>query len=282
MMLGPVVVTGADGFIGRYLIGDLHSRGYKVYAHSIKDGDLSCCVLDYPKIQHVFHLAGKSFVPDSWRDPGSFYQVNVVATVNVLEFCRRSGASLTYISSYVYGRPHCIPIPEDHPLQAFNPYGHSKILAEETCRFYSAEHGLKISIVRPFNIYGPGQDHRFLVPMLVRQALDPDRLVIEVADDRPRRDFLYVSDLIRLIVATLEQSGCGAYNAGSGVSVGIGEIVEIINTFLPHPKKLVSRNESRPQEVMDLAADITKAGRDLQWKPVVDMVSGLRFTLQQS
>src|SRR6185295_12549791 len=113
-----------------------------------------------------------------------------------------------------------------------NPYSHSKLLAEDVCRFYFAQHGLRISIVRPFNIYGPGQNARFLIPTIVRQALDPDSSTIEVADDRPRRDFLYVSDFIRLLIATLEKNGSGVYNAGSGVSTGIGEIVDTLNTLL--------------------------------------------------
>ena len=270
-----ILVTGATGFIGKHLTSDLAARGYAVVPHSSKDGDLSHQKLEYPDVSHVFHLAGRSFVPDSWADPRSFYQVNLLGAVNVLEFCRRTGAGLTHVSSYVYGRPLQIPVAEDHPVQAFNPYSHSKILAEDACRFYSAQHGLRISIVRPFNIYGPGQDARFLIPTLVRQALDPDSSTIEVADDRPRRDFLYVSDLIRLLVATLEKNGSGVYNAGSGVSIGVGEIVDTLNTLVPRPKKLVSRGEQRSQEVFDLAADIAKAARELDWKPSVTMAAGL-------
>jgi Nucleoside-diphosphate-sugar epimerases len=281
-MSGTVLVTGADGFIGKCLVVALESLAYRVQAHSIADGDLAHCALPYRDIAHVFHLAGKAFVPDSWTDPRSFYETNVLATVNVLDFCRRSRASLTFISSYVYGTPGVIPVPEDQPLQAFNPYCHSKILAEEVCRFYTVQHGLQIAIVRPFNIYGPGQDGRFLIPTLVRQALAPDSSVIEVADVRPRRDFLYISDLIDLLVATMLQGGSGAYNAGSGVSTSIQEIVAILNRIAPRPKPLVSRGESRPQEVLDLAADIRKAERELHWKPRVDIAAGLQLTMESA
>jgi nucleoside-diphosphate-sugar epimerase len=280
MTSGSVLVTGASGFIGEHLATRLISGGYYVGTHSRKDGDLSHCALDYRGVQHVFHLAGKSFVPDSWLDPRSFYEANLLATVNVLEFCRCTGASMTYVSSYVYGRPQRIPVGEDHPLEAFNPYSHTKILAEETCRFYSAHYGVRIAIVRPFNVYGPGQDGRFLIPVLVRQALDPACPVIEVADDRPRRDFLYVSDLVELLVATLGRDASGTYNAGSGVSVGIGEVVGILNRLIPRPKQLVSRGESRLQDIAELAADIGKAARELQWRPTVDMTSGLRLTVE--
>ena len=84
----------------------------------------------------MFHLAARTYVPDSWKRPVEFYQTNVLGTANVLEYCRASGASFTLVSSYMYGRPERFPIPEDHPLHAFNPYGHSKLLAEDLARFY--------------------------------------------------------------------------------------------------------------------------------------------------
>jgi nucleoside-diphosphate-sugar epimerase len=279
-MSGTILVTGADGFVGKYLVAALKSSGHSVQTHSLADGDLTRCALEYPGISHVFHLAGKTFVPDSWTDPCSFYATNVVATANVLEFCRRSHAALTFISSYVYGPPKVIPIAEDHPLQAFNPYAHSKILAEEVCRFYATQHGTPIAIVRPFNIYGPGQDERFLIPTLVRQAAAADSGVIEVADIRPRRDFRYISDLIDLLQATLAHGASGAYNAGSGVSTSIQEIGAVLNGIVPRQKALVSRGERRPHEVLDVVADIRKAERELHWKPRVDITTGLRLTVE--
>jgi len=274
-MKPAVLVTGADGFIGKHLLAELRSRAYQVHTHTIQDGDIAGCDLRCDGVQHVFHLAARSFVPESWTNSADFYRVNVLGTLNVLELCRRTGAALTYISSYVYGLPRTLPVAEDHPLQALNPYGHTKILAEETCRFYAQQHGLRICIVRPFNIYGAGQDSRFLIPTLVRQALSETSDVIEVADDRPRRDFLYVTDLVHLLRSTLESDRSGAYNAGSGVSVSIADVVEVLNRFLPSPKKLVSRGEARAQDVFDLCADISKARRELHWAPAIDLAQGL-------
>jgi nucleoside-diphosphate-sugar epimerase len=281
-MSGTILVTGADGFIGKHLVGALESRGHAVRSHSLADGDLTRRPLEYAGISHVFHLAGKTFVPDSWADPCEFYAVNVVATANVLEFCRRSRASLSFVSSYVYGHPRVLPISEDHPLQAFNPYSHSKILAEEVCRFHAERRGTQVTIVRPFNIYGPGQDERFLIPTLVRQMLSEDSGAVEVADLRPRRDFLYISDLIDLLLATHAHGGSGVYNAGSGASTSIQEIGAILNDMAPSRKALVSRGESRPDEVLDVIADIRKAERELHWKPRVDIATGLRLTMESA
>jgi nucleoside-diphosphate-sugar epimerase len=270
-----VLVTGADGFVGRRLVRALRDAGYGVYAHSGGSGDIARCRLDYPGVTRVFHLAARSFVPDSWADARGFYEVNVLGTVNVLEFCRAQKAALLYVSSYVYGTPTELPIPESHRRMAVNPYGHTKILAEDVCDFYAAAHGVRVCVVRPFNLYGPGQDEKFLIPLLIRQAADPESRAIEVADDLPKRDYLHVDDLIRLLLIASERNAAGVYNAGSGESVSIRQVVEILNQFVPTPKALKSRGERRPQEIMDVVADVRKAASELGWNPCIPLRDGL-------
>src|SRR5271166_3274162 len=172
-MKNEILVTGATGFLGRHLVVALESRGRAVRQHSSADGDIASCSLPMDGVSHVFHLAAKSYVPESWQNPPAFYHTNVMGTVNVLEHCRQNHAALTLISSYVYGQPQRLPIAEDQPLVAANPYAHTKILAEETARFYEQRFGITLLIVRPFNIYGPGQRGSFLIPSIVRQVLDP-------------------------------------------------------------------------------------------------------------
>jgi nucleoside-diphosphate-sugar epimerase len=276
-----VVITGADGFIGRYLAAALESRGVKPASHSLADGDLAHCRIDWPGATHVFHLAARSFVPDSWADPRGFYETNVLGTINVLEFCRRSGAGITFISSYVYGIPKFLPIPETHPLEAMNPYAQTKIAGEDVCRFYQRAHGVRVSIVRPFNIYGLGQDARFLIPLLIRQALDPATDYIEVADLRPRRDYLHVADLVKLLVRTLDGTG-GIYNAGWGASASVAEVIAMINHALPQPKRIVSREQERRDEIPDVVADTALARRNLGWAPEIPLERGLRELLAHS
>src|SRR5262245_10352960 len=131
-----ILVTGASGFVGRHLTGALRRLGHRVLTHSTSDGDLARVEPQSEGVDHVYHLAARSYVPDSWNRPFAFYEVNVLGIVNVLEFCRKNGASLTLLSSYMYGKPDWLPISEDHPLRPFNPYGHSKLLAEEVAGFY--------------------------------------------------------------------------------------------------------------------------------------------------
>ena len=172
-MKNEILVTGATGFLGRHLVAALESQGRAVRIHSSAEGDIANCPLPMDGVSHVFHLAARSYVPESWQNPHAFYHTNVMGTVNVLEHCRRNQAALTLISSYVYGQPQRLPIAEDHPLAATNPYAHTKILAEDTARFYEQRFGLALAIVRPFNLYGPGQGHSFLIPSILRQVLDP-------------------------------------------------------------------------------------------------------------
>jgi len=274
-MSDRVLVTGADGFVGKRLVGALRLENYDVLTHTLADGDIARCPLPFEGVRRVVHLAARTFVPESWESPRDFYETNLIGTVNVVDFCRRQQASLVLMSSYVYGRPQSLPVGEDHPLAAFNPYAHSKILAEEAARYFATQFGLRIAIIRPFNIYGPGQGSQFLIPTLLRQALDPGFDAITVADSRPKRDHLHVDDLVRLLVLVVKGDATGVYNAGSGRSVTIAELVELINRSAPRPKPLVSMGRMRADDVLDTIADCRKAERELGWTPRIVLADGI-------
>ena len=226
-------------------------------------------------VSHVFHLAGESYVPESWQNPQAFYRTNVMGTVNVLEHCRRNQAALTLISSYVYGEPQRLPIAEDHPLAAANPYAHTKILAEHTARFYEQRFGIALTIVRPFNIYGPGQRASFLIPSIVRQVLDPSAAAVRVADLRPKRDYVYVADAVMLLLATLRPGVHGIYNLGSGRSASVAEVAELANHAAGFRKPVVSANQPRPGEILEVIADTSHAAAELGWRPNTSLPEGI-------
>jgi nucleoside-diphosphate-sugar epimerase len=250
-----------------------------VVTHTRRQGDIRNCLLNFEGVGHVFHLAARTFVPESWSAPLGFYEVNLLGTVNVLEYCRASGASLTMVSSYVYGVPSRLPISEDEPLCAFNPYSHTKILAEETGLYYQRQFGVPLTIVRPFNIYGPGQNRRFLIPTILNQAVDPRQATIVVADLRPRRDYIFIADLIDLLVRTAFRREGGIFNAGSGSSWGVGEVIAMVNGLLPVPKPVRATGPMRPDEVIDVIADISRARHEFGWEPQVALLDGLLDTL---
>lgn len=275
---GAILVTGASGFVGRSLVAELRRREAHVIEFGRTQGDIARFELQpNDDIRHVFHLAAKTFVPDSWKAPREFYEVNVMGTINVLEFCRKRQARLTLMSSYVYGRPERLPIGEDHPVRAFNPYANSKILAENAAEFYHDAFGVSVTSIRPFNIYGPEQAEHFLIPTLVKQACDPACDAVIVADDRPKRDYLFIDDLIQLLMLQLDNPAVnGAFNAGSGSSISVRDVAAMIIGIAGANKPVVSRGLERPDEVLDTVADITKAQRQLGWTPRISIEAGLR------
>jgi nucleoside-diphosphate-sugar epimerase len=276
-----VLVTGSEGFIGKALVNALRLGGHEVRGFDQAQGDLSRDRLserpELVDVTRVLHLAARTYVPDSWRDPFAFYEANVMGTVNVLEFCRRRDCPVTLMSSYLYGPPLRLPLAEDHPLDPNSPYNHSKALVEQVGAFYARKFSLAVSILRPFNIYGPGQRADFLLPSLVRQALDPQVETIEVADLEPRRDYLYIDDLVTALVATLHGPRPHAvYNIGSGQSYSVAEVIATVQEAAGTQKRVVSRGERRPGEVMDTVADIKRARAELGWEPAIPFHEGIR------
>ena len=193
-----IAVTGSSGFTGKKLVAKLTSLNHEVIKLDIKEAiditDLNN-LKDIPKFDIIFHLAAMSYVPDSYQKPHDFYRVNVNSTINTLELSRKYNAKYVYVSSYVYGNPEYLPIDENHPVVSFNPYSDTKIISENLCRSYNKYFNMKVMIVRPFNIYGPSQTNNFLIPFILRQALDGK---IELSDPKPKRDLIYIDDLIEL------------------------------------------------------------------------------------
>lgn len=277
-----VLVTGSGGFVGSHLLPRLAAAGFEVVPHDLPQGDLAMQPPAVEGAHAVIHLASRSSVPESWQEPPAYYRANTLTAANVLEFCRRNGARLVLVSSYVYGRPRYLPVDEDHPLEAFNPYGHSKILAEEIARYYAGALGVPVSIVRPFNLYGPGQRGSFLIPSLIRQVLDSSSQSIEVLDARPRRDFLFIEDFVDLLARLVASPATGVFNAGSGSSTGIAELADHLCRLARVSKPLVDLGRPRPDEVLDMYASIEKAARELGWRPATTLEDGLARTLAAS
>jgi nucleoside-diphosphate-sugar epimerase len=276
--VSKILVTGANGFIGRALVARLKSHLFDVTAIGATEGDICDQNTLERLIQtdylHVFHLAGKTYVPDSWVNPVAFYQTNVLGTVNVLEFCRRCGLSMTYISAYVYGHPDKLPIKECSSLRPSNPYALSKKIAEEVCEFYSLVHGLSVTTIRPFNVYGIGQNENFLIPSIIQQTLHASTIVVK--DLVPKRDYVYLEDLLKALVATINSSkGYNVYNIGSGHSLSVQEVIDCVQDVAAVQKEIICESVERPNELMDVVADISKAANELQWYPKYSFRQGI-------
>jgi len=280
-----ILVTGADGFVARHLVAQLERDGHAVERLARAHGDVSRAetwrAFRDKGVSHVYHLAGKTYVPDSWSQPGPFFDTNVGGTFQALEYCRETRASLTFVSAYVYGVPDKLPVTEAAPAKPNNPYALSKYLAEQACRSYCEQFSVPIAIVRPFNIYGPGQDERFLIPSILRQARAEGEIVLDSLS--PRRDFVHVRDLVDALVRVGRwRDGLALFNIASGTSFSVSEVVELIQSALGSAKPVRERRAERRNEIDDVVGDARYAMAELGWTPCVTLEAGLSRLVREA
>jgi nucleoside-diphosphate-sugar epimerase len=274
-----ILVTGATGFIGKHLVQKLKDSGHVVYLLSKSLGYDVCDNTVFSNFQSknidiVFHLAGHTFVPSSWEDPYAYYRTNILGTQITLEFCRKTNAKMIFISAYVYGVPKYLPIDENHPVAPNNPYTHSKCLAEELCAFYAREMGVQTIVLRPFNLYGPGQDKHFLIPELINQINRNGEIVVK--DDVPRRDYLHICDFVEACISAINTTDSFIiFNIGYGASLSVKEIVRLLIENSGKKIKWRSLNEKRKNEIPDTIADCTAIKKHLGWEPRLSFINSI-------
>lgn len=291
-----VLVTGAKGFIGRHLVDGLIAENANALGLSIDGegpeknglrwvaGDITkpASVLDLCKdVDIVYHLAAISNVDASIRNPVRTIETNVMGTTNMLEEARKAEVKkFVYVSSaHVYGVPQYLPIDENHPVVPRETYAASKIAAENIVQAYGNSYGMEYVILRPFNIFGPGQDPSFLIPGVVDQALKNG--IIKVGNIEPTRDFLYVKDLVNAFISA-GRNGKGIYNVGSGEEIRIADVVTTIrNSINPAIKIDVVEDRKRMNkiEIPRMRADIQKIS-STGWKKTVDFTDGIKAIIQ--
>lgn len=271
-----ILVTGSNGFIGKPLVKALANLDYAVTCFSHEDGDISHrgALSSHHGIDHVIHLAGRTFVPNSWESPYDYYEANVMGTTVVMEYCRKNQCSLTHISTYVYGEPNYLPVDEKHPIFAASPYHETKILGEQIVKSYSRFFDVKATILRPFNIYGPGQDTAFLIPKIINQVLNETIEKVNVFDLSPRRDYVYIDDVISAIIGTIDINGNHMlFNVGSGVSHSVEDVIKTVMDVTGISKPYSSTEVTRQNEISECVADISLLRKCTGFEP--------RYTLHQ-
>lgn len=279
--MARILVTGATGFVGRHLVARLMQLEHDVVEVNQKSGDVACAVTwaAFPSSDVVVHLAAKSFVPDSWTDPAGFLKTNFQGTVRALDYCKNHNSKIIFVSTYLYGMPDVLPIPESAALRATSPYALSKKLAEEVCSFYALNYQVDAVVLRPFNIYGPGQNDKFLIPSIVRQVREAE--MIEVNDLTPKRDYIFIDDFVEAIVKAMgTRKGFDVFNIGSGVSHSVHEVVNLIKSAAGTDIPLRSVGARRVNEIMDTVADTRKARELLQWSPRWSLSDGIEAVVK--
>jgi GDP-4-dehydro-6-deoxy-D-mannose reductase len=276
-----ILVTGASGFIGKNLIKRLRGSHYQIFEKNSLDGDVgerfTWSKFDYADI--LIHLAGSTFVPESWENPEKFMKSNLNSVICALQYCREHNARLVYLSSYLYGNPKLLPTPETADLIANNPYALSKKMAEEICKFYSDFYGVKVTIFRPFNVYGIGQSEKFLIPSIINQINAME--TINVKDLKPKRDYIYIEDLIDLIIMAVDAPlNFDIFNIGTGVSYSVDELVNNIQKIMGSSLEVKATSETRKGEIMDTKADINKVFSVFGWTPKYSLSDGLKEMIE--
>lgn len=305
-----VVVTGAGGFIGGHLTAALVREGARVRAFVRYNSRNDRGTLDWlePEItreidtvlgdlrdvesvkgavdgsEYVFHLGAQIAIPYSYVNPRDFFETNVLGSLNVAQGALASNvAHVVHVStSEVYGTAQTVPITEDHPLTAQSPYAASKIGADKLMDSFHRTYDLPVTIVRPFNTYGPRQSARAIVPTILSQALTTGTL--RLGSLEPRRDLTYVEDTVAgFIAAAGEERTIGhTIHLGSGHDVSVGEIVEMVSDLLGKPLPVeVDPARIRPpnSEVQRLISSPALARGLMGWEARTPLPEGLARTM---
>lgn len=305
----PVLVTGADGFIGSHLTQMLLDRGYKVRALAqynsfnswgwlegivsdrlevvcgdVRDGDF--CRELAAGCGTIFHLAALIAIPYSYVAPDSYVDTNIRGTLNMCQAARAAAVDRIVVTSTseVYGTALEVPIPETHPRQPQSPYSATKIGADAIAESFYNAFGLPVVIARPFNTYGPRQSARAIIPTIISQIASGMRS-IKVGDLSPTRDFNYVSDTCRGFIALAETPGIEGrnINIASGTEISMADTLRTIARVMDADVDYVVDPERlRPakSEVCRLCGDNRVITSLTDWRPEVSLEEGLRKTVE--
>lgn len=306
-----VLVTGADGFIGSHLTECLLERGYEVRAFTMYNSfntwgwldtfpqekrrqiDVFCGDIRDPNgvreamrgAEMVFHLAALIAIPFSYHSPDAYVDTNIKGTLNVLQAARELETERVLITSTseVYGTAQYVPIDEKHPFQGQSPYSATKIGADRLAESFYRSFGLPVTIVRPFNTYGPRQSARAVIPTIITQLLS-GQTQIRLGALAPTRDFNYVKDTAAGFVAIAESDKTVGeeINIATQTEISIGDLArEIIGQINPKAEIVCDEQRLRPEksEVNRLLGSNEKIKTLTEWRPRYTFEEGIGETI---
>ncbi|MCS7113215.1 MAG: NAD-dependent epimerase/dehydratase family protein [Nitrososphaerota archaeon] len=291
-----IVVTGGAGFIGGNLSVYLKGRGYDVVAVDslerastkslLEEAGVELIVsdlrysIDIPRADIIVHTAAYIDVDESFRKPYEYIVNNTAVTMALAKKSLDDSVKLIYLSSAaVYGEPKYLPIDEDHPKDPISPYGLSKLMGEYAVSFYGRL-GLRYAIVRPFNVYGPGQRGSYVgvIARFIDRVRRGEPPVI-YGDGSQTRDFIHVSDLSRLIERIIEVDAIGVYNAGSGIETRIIDLAKLVSRLANLDLEPI-HVDAKLGDIKRSYADVSKA-RSLTWSARKTLEEGIKELFDQ-
>jgi len=289
------LITGAEGFVGRYLRAHLEQAGDEVYGidradgPDLLDGAALAAVVSSIEPDAVYHLGGWSDVGASWSEPLDTFRVNAEGTLNVLQACRDRPVRVLVISSAdIYGKVTLaeLPLTEDSPLRPVSPYAASKVAADQLALQAWLGFGLETIRARAFNHLGPGQTNRFVAPALAERVatceLDGTE-VVTVGNLTPRRDFTDVRDVVRAYRLLITDGEPGeAYNVCSGIDLPISDLADRLVHLADRPVRLeTDPSLQRPVDVPVLRGDAGKLHKITGWSPEISLDQTLHDLLDE-
>lgn len=311
-MSKKILVTGADGFIGSHLTEYLVQQGYDVKAFVLYNSFNSYGWLDtLPEnilnkieifsgdvrdpngvrvamegIDTVYHLAALIAIPYSYHSPDSYVDVNIKGTLNILQAARLLNTKriLVTSTSEVYGTAQYVPIDEKHPFQGQSPYSATKIGADRIAESFYRSFEMPVTIVRPFNTYGPRQSARAVIPTIITQLLNGEK-EIKLGDITPTRDLLFVKDTVRGFeeIAKAENTFGEEINIATQSEITVGDLAQkLIDRINPSAKIITDSVRLRPDksEVRRLFGSNEKIRKLTKWKPEYTLEKGLEETVK--
>ena len=309
-MSEKILVTGAEGFIGSHLTEELVKRGYDVRAFILYNSfnwgwleDLPDDIMEHVEVfagdvrdpngvleamkgcDAVFHLAALIAIPFSYHSPDTYVDTNIKGTLNVLQAARKLdlGRVLVTSTSEVYGTAQYVPIDENHPYQGQSPYSATKIGADRLAESFYRSFDLPVTIVRPFNTYGPRQSARAVIPTIITQLL-AGKEEIELGSLTPTRDFNYVKDTANGFIDIYESPKTigEEINIATQQEISIGELAEeLIRQINPNARIVCDEERLRPEksEVNRLLGSNEKILKLTDWQPKYSFTQGLAETI---
>ncbi|MGD8939228.1 MAG: NAD-dependent 4,6-dehydratase LegB [Gammaproteobacteria bacterium] len=309
-----ILLTGADGFIGSHLTETLVALGHDVRAFVLYNSFGSWGWLDHSEknvldsmdifmgdvrdsngvrtamqgCDVVLHLAALIGIPYSYHSPDTYVDTNIKGTLNILQAARDLGvAKVVHTStSEVYGTAQFVPISEQHPLQGQSPYSATKIGADQIAMSFYCSFETPVTIIRPFNTYGPRQSARAVIPTVITQIANGAKQ-IKLGSLHPTRDFNYIEDTVKGFIAGAETDNAigEVINIGSAFEVSIGDTVKLIAEVMDREIEVTSDEQRvRPaaSEVERLYADNSKARELLQWSAQYAGIEGFKQGLKKT
>lgn len=307
-----VLVTGSDGFIGSHLTEELVKKGYNVRAFVYYNSFNSWGWLDtlskeimrhveifqgdirdpngveeaVKGVDAIFHLAALIAIPFSYHSPDTYVDTNIKGTLNILQAARKLETKRVLVTSTseVYGTAQYVPIDEKHPFQGQSPYSATKIGADRLTESFYCAFGLPVTIVRPFNTYGPRQSARAVIPTIITQLLI-GKNEIKLGSLAPTRDFNYVKDTVSGFISIFESDKTigEEINIATQKEISIGQLAEeLIKQINPNVKIICDEKRLRPKksEVNRLLGCNEKMKQLTDWKPRYTLEEGLRNTIE--